>query len=292
MKIIKSLNNNMVLVRDRDGVERICQGKGIGFQKKRGDVLDSSLVERSFVPDSKSEQKHFMQLFSEIPDEYWEIAESVVNYGRDKYKLQVSDKVILPLCDHMAGSVDRYSRGIALSNPMLWDIKRIYADEFQTGKYALEILEKRFGVQMQEDEAAFLAYHFVNAELGNKKNMSPDSVTRLIGSVLDIVQESFQITLNEEDWNYQRFLTHLKFFAGRVMERSGFSDEMDNDLYEELVERYPKVNRCVERISDHILIDYHYDLSMDERLYLLIHVERVTKRYRKKRKPSAPSDNK
>ena len=283
LTVIKALNNNMVLVRDSSGVEKICQGKGIGFQKRNGDRILRGQVERSYIPENELDRRHFQQLFSEIPDEYWEIAEKVVDYGREHYKLKVSDRVILPLCDHMAGSVDRYKKGTILANPMLWDIKRVYADEFQIGKYALEILNERFGVKMQEDEAAFLAYHFVNAELGSLPNVSPDSMAKLIGNVLDIVQESFQVTLNDEDWNYQRFVTHLKFFAARIVQRSGYQDEADDELFEELSERYRPVRNCVDRIADYILINYHYDLSMDERLYLLIHIQRVTKRYLKKR---------
>lgn len=283
MKIIKSLNNNMVLAAGTDGREKICQGKGIGFQRKRGDLLDPAAVERVFVPESDSDRSHFLQLFSEIPDVYWEIAEEVVEYGREKYGIQVSDMVILPLCDHMAGSVERYRKGIMLPNPILWDIQRIYADEFQIGKYALELLEKHFHVAMQDDEAAFLAWHFVNAELRNASDITPDSLTRLIASVLDIVQESFQVRLDEEDWNYQRFLTHLKFFARRVAERKGHGGEADVELYEELSERYHRVSLCVDRIADYILIDYHYDLSVDEKLYLLIHIERVTRKFRRKK---------
>lgn len=286
LTVIKALNNNMVLVRDSAGLERICQGKGIGFQKRSGDKIARSLVERSYIPENELDRRHFQQLFSEIPDEYWEIAEKVVDYGRERYKIKVSDRVILPLCDHMAGSVKRYKKGTTLANPMLWDIKRVYADEFQIGKHALGILEERFGVKMKEDEAAFLAYHFVNAELGSLPNVSPDSMAKLIGDVLDIVQESFQVKLNDEDWNYQRFVTHLKFFAARIVQRDGYQDEADDELFEELSERYRPVRNCVDRIADYILINYHYDLSMDERLYLLIHIQRVTKRYVRKKKPA------
>ena len=291
MAVIKALNNNMVLVRDSDGIERICQGKGIGFQKRSGDRISWSQVERSYIPENEQDQRHFQQLFSEIPGEYWEIAEEVVEYGREHYKIKVSDRVILPLCDHMAGSVERYHKGTVLSNPMLWDIKRVYSDEFQIGKYAIKILNERFGVEMKEDEAAFLAYHFVNAELGSLPNVSPDSMAQLIASVLDIVQESFQVELNDEDWNYQRFVTHLKFFASRIVQRQGYQDEADDELFLELSERYRPVRKCVDRIADYILIEYHYDLSMDERLYLLIHIQRVTKRYLKKRKSEVSTED-
>lgn len=283
MKTIKALNNNMILARDEQGNECICQGKGIGFQKRSGDEIDQALIERRFIPTSMDESRHFQQLFSEIPEEFWEIAEDVVNYGKEHYGIRVSQKIILPLCDHMAGSVERYRKGLQLENPMLWDVKRIYPKEFKVGKYALELLKERFGITMKDDEAAFLAWHFVNAQLGNPpSSIPPDTMTILASHIIDIVQQSFQITLDEDDWNYQRFLTHLKFFVNRVASRQTYEENDNLELYNELKDRYPHVHRCVERIADFILIDFHYDVSAEERLYLTIHIERVTRRYRHK----------
>ena len=272
----------MVLARDERGSECICQGKGIGFQKHAGDLLDNSLVERCFLPASLDESRHFQQLFSEIPDEFWEIAENVVDYGREHYGINVSQRIILPLCDHMAGSVERYQKKLELKNPLLWDIKRIYPKEFKIGKYAVELLKERYGIEMKDDEAAFLAYHFVNAQLGNAAfGASPDTMTVIASHVIDLIQQSFQITLDEEDWNYQRFLTHLKFFVNRVAIRQTYEEDDNSELYEELAVRYPHVHQCVERIAEFILIDFHYDISKEERLYLMIHIERVTRRYRR-----------
>lgn len=283
MKVIKkALNNNMVLAHDERGNECICQGKGIGFQKHAGDLLDNSLVERCFLPATSDESRHFQQLFSEIPDEFWEIAENVVDYGRERYGINVSQRIILPLCDHMAGSVERYQKNLELKNPLLWDIRRIYPKEFKIGKYAVELLKERYGIEMKDDEAAFLAYHFVNAQLGNAAfGASPDTMTVIASHVIDLIQQSFQITLDEEDWNYQRFLTHLKFFVNRVATRQAYEEDDNSELYEELTGRYPHVYQCVERIVEFILIDFHYDISKEERLYLMIHIERVTRRYRR-----------
>ncbi|MDO4634063.1 MAG: PRD domain-containing protein [Eubacteriales bacterium] len=281
VRIVKPLNHNMVLVRNDDGSDMILQGKGIGFKRRAGDEVDESLVERKFMPSDKSESRYFQQLFSQIPDGYFAIAEQVLEYARKELKIKVTDKVILPICDHMAGSVERCQKNIHLTHPILWDIKRIYPAEFEAGLYALELLKKQYGAGLMEDEAAFLAYHFVSAELENVSEVSVDEVTVLISTILQIVQEAFQIELSREDWNYQRFLTHLRFFANRVLLRNLYEESEDNELYEELSEHYPNINKCVDLIADYILIHYHYDISSDERLYLLIHIERVTKRYRK-----------
>lgn len=84
-----------------------------------------------------------------------------------------------------------------------------------------------------------------------------------------------QITLDEEDWNYQRFLTHLKFFVRRVASGKYYEDCPDDELYEELKKRYPQVSNCVEIICDYILIEYtsvdghrKYNLLLRYKLFL------------------------
>lgn len=281
MTVIKALNNNMVLACDAQGNDCICQGKGIGWQKKKGDPIDESLVERQFVPASIDESRYFQQLFSEIPEEFWKIAEDVVEYAQRQYNIKVSHKIILPLCDHMAGSIERYRTDVQLTNPILWDIKRVYPKEFKVGKYALELIREQFGVEMLEDEAAFLAYHFINAQLDNTPaGASPDTIVKLVGDIVEFVQQAFQITLNEEEWNYQRFLTHLKFFANRIVSHQAYEENDDDELYEEIKKKYPHVYRCVYRIVDYILEEYEYTVPQEERLYLMIHIERVTRKYR------------
>lgn len=283
MEVKKALSNNMVLAIDQHGMEVICQGKGIGWKKRQGDKVDCSLIERRFLPENEPESIRFQQLFSEIPDELWSIAEASIEYARSRYAIKVSQKIILTLCDHMAGSIERYQNGIYLENPILWDIKRVYPKEFKTGQYMLDEIERQFGIAMREDEAAFLAYHFINAQLGDSNIVSADTMAKLASDVIDIVQQSFQITLNEDDWNYQRFLTHLKFFVNRVASRQTYEETEDNELFEELQKKYPHVYRCVERVATYILVEMHYEISQEENLYLLIHIERVTRRYRKKR---------
>ena len=48
MRIYKVYNNNLVLAKG-EGEEIIVMGRGLGFQKKSGDEIDTSLVEKTFV---------------------------------------------------------------------------------------------------------------------------------------------------------------------------------------------------------------------------------------------------
>lgn len=275
MRVVKALNNNMILARDEQGNDCICQGKGIGWGKKKNDELDESVIERRFIPKNADESNYFQQLFSEIPGEFWKIAEDVVNYGAEQYGIQVSQKIILPLCDHMAGSVERYRSGIYLDNPMLWDIKRIYPKEFMVGKYALKLLKEQCDIEMREDEAGFLAYHFVNAELEKRSPGTADRTTAMISRVIGIVEKYFRIALNEEDWNYQRFLAHLKFFAEKVISHLPDEEQGDDVLFDNLRMNYPEVYECVSCIANYIFEEFEYDIGQEEKVYLMFHIQRV-----------------
>ena len=276
MLVDKILNNNMVISQNAEGKEIILKGKGIGFQKKRGDSVENAKVERIFVPNDRNEVKRFQDFFAKLPQEYWEIAEEMTAYAREECELQVPERILLPICDHLFGAVERYRTGLPLKNPMLWEVKRLYPKEFATGCYGLSIVEKRFGIRMEEDEAAFLAFHYVCAQFGDGGVEDWESVTRLIGEITRIVELCYQITLDQESWDYQRFLTHLKFFAKRVFD--GYQYELKDDEWFRLIkEKYPRAYRCIVKIADYIHDTYHYELNGEEMLYLMIHVEKITR---------------
>ena len=99
-------------------------------------------------------------------------------------------------------------------------------------------------------------------------------ITRIIQDVANIVKYFFRVDFNEEDVYYYRFITHVKFFAKRVVEHHTYPEEND-DLWMVIREKYPESYRCTERIGQFVEQKYQYALSKEEKLYLTIHIERV-----------------
>ena len=156
----------MVLAVDKDDNECICQGKGIGFNVKKNSEIQVDDVERIFYPETKAESNKWQLLFSEIPEDLIEIGQLIIADARNVYQVRVSDRVLLPICDHIMGAIDRYRQGIKVKNPMLDDIKKIYPKEFKVGLNAIKLINEKYNIYMLEDEAAFLAYHLVIQGLG------------------------------------------------------------------------------------------------------------------------------
>lgn len=143
------------------------------------------------------------------------------------------------------------------------------------GLSALDIICRRLGPRLEEDEAGFIALHLVNAQLHS--NM-PDVlyITRFMQQILDIVKYNLQIEYQPDSLSYTRFVTHLKFFAQRMLGKRAVSSD-DDSLHEVVRNRYPQAYRCVEKIDRHVVKNYAYTLGPEERMFLTIHIERVRK---------------
>ncbi len=273
MVVRQVLNNNLVLSKNSAGEEIIVKGKGIGFQKSKGDVIEEERIEKIFTFAQSGRGSRFQRFFSSIQAEYIDLTDKIVDYALMQYDMKLSDSIYIALSDHLEGVCSRYEKGMQMPNGLLFDIQRMYRQEYDIGRFALRLLKKEKDMDLRNDEAGYIAMHFINAQIDNDME-DIYMITKVVGEVLDIVQTHFRMVLNDEDYNYQRFQTHLKFFAQRLL-MGNLYYEQDDGLYEVIRERYPDVYECVQKIAAHIEQEYRYNMSKEEMLYLMIHIERV-----------------
>ena len=167
----------------------------------------------------------------------------------------------------------RQEKGLPFSNALLWEIKRFYPKEFAIGLKALEFLNEEFNIELPEDEAASIAMHIVNAELGGGIR-DTIQVTEVIQNVLNVIRYHFKIDIDENSLYYSRFLTHLKFFAYRIL-NSTFSEAGDEDFEEVVKLKYPESYECALKIAQLIGEKYKKELNSDELVYLTVHIKRI-----------------
>ena len=276
MKIAKVINNNVISVIDAHNKELVIMGRGIAFQKRPGDLLDESKIEKTFKLDNKDVSEKFKTLLYDVPMEYMDVSERIISYAKEKLGKKLNDSIYVSLTDHINFAIEREQKGLRISNPLLWEIKRIYADEYAIGLKAITKIQDMLGITLPQDEAGFIAMHIVNAEL-NEEMPNVVNMTKLIQDILNIVKYHFKIELDEESLNYFRFLTHLKFFAQRLYTSSPYNNE-DDFLYEMVKEKQKEAFACVEKIRDFINKTHNHQLTKEEMAYLTIHIERVVKR--------------
>lgn len=277
MKIAKVLNNNVVTVMDASQKEQVVMGRGIAFKKQAGDEIEEDKVEKVFSLDNKEVSQKLMALLSDIPMEYVECSDEVIRYAETVLGEKLHDSIYISLTDHIHFAIDRHRQGLQIKNALLWEIKRMYRKEFSIGLKALQIIEERLGVLLPEDECAFISMHLVNAQM-NGEMRETVSITNIVKDILNIVRRSFLIELDEESLGYFRFLTHLKFFAQRVVQGTPIEDrDKDHALHELVSKQYPEAHACATKIADYTRKIYKRVLSREEILYMTIHIERIVR---------------
>ena len=276
MKIDKIINNNLIRTFDNNGKEVLVMGCGLGFQKKIGDTVDKSKIEKIYSIENKNDSNKLMTLLAEIPLEYIQVSNEIISYAKYSLGKRLNDNVYITLTDHISFAIERYKQGLNFKNALLWEIKRFYNHEFLIGKEALAIIKKRLDVVLPEDEAASIAMHIVNAEL-NSRNMNETlDITKMIQNILNIVKFHFNIELDEYSLHYERFITHLKFFAQRMISGKIIKDD-DTNFCEMIKTQYKEAYSCAEKIKKCVLKDFNHELSDEEMMYLTVHIKRIIK---------------
>lgn len=185
VKILKVINNNVVSAYNEQGKEVVVTGKGVGFQKKAGDMINPDQIEKIFRLDD-DHTNEFEALIKDIPYEYIRVAGKIISNAKKCLDKKLSKNIYIGLTDHMNYAITRAKQNIQIENALLWEIKRFYHQEYQIGLDALNIIKRELGVSLPEDEAGFFALHIVNAEIGaDMRNTAkaPD----IIKDVLNIV---------------------------------------------------------------------------------------------------------
>lgn len=276
MNIEKILNNNVVVTLNDKHQEIVVMGRGLAFQKRPGDLIEEDKIEKIFTLSNKNMTAKFQELVSEIPMEYMVISEKIINYAKMKLGRKLNDSIYISLTDHIHNAVECYITGITLNNALLWEIKRFYKDEFDVGKEALKMICDEFNTKLPEDEAAFIALHVVNAQL-NEDMHRIMGITKVMQEILNIVKYHFRMEFDEESLNYYRFITHLKFFAQRLLNGNYYNDN-ENELFDMVKIKYSDSYECIKKIQKFIKEKYVYELTKEEMLYLMIHITRVVEK--------------
>lgn len=278
MKFLKNFNNNAALVVDDQDVEWIVVGNGVGFGKHKGDQVDEQKIQRRFVATLK--QNVDIDSFQDLKPQSFAITTQVVHLVEPLLKVSFSDYQYFVLADHIDFALKRANDGIDVDNGTVrWEVKKLFPKEFQAATKAVELINSTADVTLPKSEVVFMTYHFINAGSDGSKLQETIKITKLISGIIDIVQYQFQMNLDPESFNYNRFVAHLRaLMVQRVSRTSGTGSELDQSLLQLMIAKYPQAYATVERIDTFLQSKAGWRLEPDDKVYLTLHIWRVTHR--------------
>ena len=277
MKILKILNNNVVIVLNSNDEEVILTGNGLGFQKRPGTEVDSTKIEKVFELKNQVETERIEQLFSDIPAEIIQISYETISSAKKILNKELNDTSFLAIADHLHSSIQRGKKNIQLKNFLLWDIKRFFPVELEIARETIRKVNEQLGVALTDDEAGFLALHITNAEIDSNHDDAV-SLTQLIEEILTVIKYTLRINFVENDIYFQRFITHLKFFSERVLKNNVGTqpdNQIENELFQLVKRQYPEAFEATKKVSELLKSRRNYDISKDEQVYITIHLARI-----------------
>lgn len=273
MKVLRAINNNVVSCVDEEGRELVVMGRGLGFRAKPGDQLDSGAVEKIFRMDSPEEIDRLKDLFSRLPTELLELCNRIIEHAQNTTGRRLNESVYLTLTDHIQFVLTRSRKGVMFPNPLLTEVRVFYPVEFTVGKNALELIRSELGVSLEEDEAASIALHLVNAEYDSSMNATMRAV-QAMQSITQILETWPELRLNRSHLFYDELIVHLKFMAMQAFSRSE-GEWVGSTLSETVQVYFPNEYACAGAIISYLTEKCGNSMPVAEQAYLAICIHRA-----------------
>lgn len=272
MKAVKRLNNNVVVCTDRKGRELIAIGKGIGFGEMPKDISIND-IERTFYDMKYSEQN----ILKDLPMDVVVFTADLMDIVKNELPYELNPNATLTMADHIAFSIKRAAQNISVKMPLLYDVQQMYPLEYKIGEYILRKIEKQFQVSLPKDEIAGIALNLINSGLNNKEIIDTSRAQEyenMLYEITEIVEHTQKMIIDKDSFDYSRYATHLLYLFQRIQSHKTINSA-NYEVYEDIVEKFPSIELCVSKICQYIEGKWKVELSKDEKLYLMLHINRI-----------------
>ena len=273
MQVIKKLNNNFAICLDKEGNELIAFGKGIGFPKVPYEITDLSQIDRTFYDiDHK-----YLELLPELPEKVLDFTARLVDIAHNELRYELNPNLVMTLADHINFCVQRARKKIIVQMPLLCEIERSFPNEAKIGKYAVRQIERRFAVQLNENEASGIAMAFVNARnsgTNQEKSSVQNWYKEALEDTISIVEDTISIVIERDSFNFARYSSHLMYLLKRIDSHQTLNTD-NGIMYQAIREEFPEIAECIDKIEKYFKEKFEIILSEEEKMYLMLHINRI-----------------
>ena len=268
------LNNNVVLARDEIGREAILTGRGLGFQRKRGQDVDVSLVSRRYIPADNA--RSVAEVIAGIPLERLALTERVFRKAARELGTDVPSSTVIAVVDHVNQAMERVRQGLAMDYPLRAEVAHLHPEELRLAEAMVAEINAAQEVQLPGGEAIALALHLFTAAIGASSAQTASEQSRLIGQVMALLEKTLGEAFDPDSVNAARFAVHLRYFLVRARTAVQIEDGTASLVAEALRASNPDAYRVALRIRDLLEMRLNTTVTEDEVAYLALHVARLT----------------
>ncbi|WPC20262.1 PRD domain-containing protein [Pediococcus inopinatus] len=275
LTIVQIFNNNVALVKLNDNRQAIVKGKGIVFQKKKGQGVDVEKVEKIFYLETAESRENLYFLLKDIPIDIVTTTYEIVDVAQKAFDFPVLDYVYITLSDHIYGVYKRLQAD-NYTESLVPDMHTEYPTEYAIGEKAVEIISNNLHIQLPHSEAKSIALHFINAKGTPGADKLDESLTMSVNDIVqDILNQNHILRTKENGNYYDRLMVHLQYLVDRLNQSEVHGSAFTKSLEKSLEKSYPNSTQIAEEIYDNLQKQLSATLSDNEKLYFIIHIQRL-----------------
>lgn len=269
--VSRVLNNNIVQCKDIQ-LHRDCilLGNGIGFGKKKYDVIEEIDVEKAFVMEDKKNLTKYEKLVVSCDIKLVEVTEKIIVYLEEEFKTTYHEYLHIALLDHLNFSIYRYHNQIEVPNIFLEELSMMYQKEYNFAERMLDFTNKTLNIQLPKSEISFITMH-IHAALKNKKVSKASLYAEIIKDCLYFIEDKLELTQKIALLERSRLILHLKF----ALERERNHIALTNPMTKSLRDEYPKTYQLATELAQYICEKYGIILPEGEIGYLTLHIQNI-----------------
>lgn len=267
--ISKILNNNVIICINRNQ-EVILIGKGIGFNKKAGMIVDDNAsIEKVYKLDQKQQQEYYKSLVEIADEEVLQAIIESVNYITSTTYMKDDKQLVVALTDHIIFAYKRLKQNQIISNPFAMETQHLYSEAYNIATQVIQRLNEKLDVTFPDYEIGFIALHIAS----NKEDL-PISEISLINKIINkcvlIIENDIGHPVNPQTVQYQRFIRHIQFLILRLNKKEYIYAQ---DEFINMVKTYyPTCYSTAYKISKVIQKNLNIGIDDSEIVYLALHI--------------------
>ena len=275
MRVLRVLNNNVVISRDPQDQEVILTGRGIGFRAQPGQKVDPEKVVRVFVPADGRDPDHLAEAFAMIDQEVLRAVVIALRSTGIEGSESTRPTLAIAVADHVSGALERQRRGQSVEYPLRAEVETLYATEYQQAERLLVALNEHIDPKLGSAEATALALHLVNAGFSAGDLSFTYTMTGVIQQMLAVVGERHGLDVSPRSMSAARFITHVRYMFVRIQQHRQLAGQ-ESTIGRSIRETYPEAAQTAGALSTVVQLRLGAGLSPDEVSYLALHVARMT----------------
>lgn len=270
--ISKVLNNNVAIADHPSYGETVVIGNGVGFNRKKGDVLPEDLADKMFVLKSEKEQENYKKLLPNIDEQMQASIIETIQHINSRVPGSLNEHIHVGLTDHLLFALNRVQNGMEMKNPFLIETITLYPFEYEVAKEVIEIMKEKTGIGLPEGEIGFITLH-IHSAVVNKELAEVNKFSQLVSNLVGIIEDQLDFKMDKESVDYMRLVRHLRFTIDRVLadEKIDEPQKIANLLKEEYPVCYNLAWKLI-KIMQQKLMKPVYDA---EAVYLTMHLQRL-----------------